>query len=87
MQDAAYRRLLRGNDDDEGRRHKRSRLHRLAKDARELGSNLRVLERMKCIVLVSKDFEEILEGTLKVPRDATLKTRRALAEAIARGLC
>ena len=28
---------------------------------------------------------EILEGTIKVPRGATLKTRRALAKAIARG--
>ena len=85
VQDAAYQRLLRGIRDDEGRRHKRTRLHRLAKDAHALGSKLRVLERMKCIVLVSKDFEEILEGTIKVPRGATLKTRRALAEAIARG--
>lgn len=84
-QDAMYRQILRGSRDDEGRRHKRTRLHRLAKDAHELGSKLRVLERMKCIVLVSKDFEEILEGTLKVPRTATLRTRRALAEAIARG--
>jgi hypothetical protein len=56
-----------------------------AKDARALGSKLHVLERMKGIVVVSKDFEEILEGTIKVPRGATLKTRRALAEAIARG--
>lgn len=84
-QDAMYMRLLRGIGDDEGRRHKRTRLHRLAKDAHAFGSKLRVLERMKCIVLVSKDFEEILEGTIKVPRGATLKTRRALAEAIARG--
>jgi ParB/RepB/Spo0J family partition protein len=84
-QDAMYMRLLRGIRDDEGRRHKRTRLQRLAKDAHALGSKLRALERMKCIVLVSKDFEEILEGTIKVPRGATLKTRRALAEAIARG--
>jgi ParB/RepB/Spo0J family partition protein len=53
QQDAMYMRLLRGIRDDEGRRHKRTRLQRLAKDAHALGSKLRVLERMKCIVLVS----------------------------------
>ena len=85
MQDAEYGQLLRGIRDDEGRRHKQTRLQRLAKDAHALGSKLGALERMKCILIVSKDFEEILEGTLKVPRGATLKIRRALAEAIARG--
>lgn len=84
-QDAMYGRLLRGIRADEGRRHKRTSLQRFAKDAHALGSKLRVLERMKCIVLISTDFEEILEGTIKVPPGATLKTRRALAEAIARG--
>jgi hypothetical protein len=85
QQEDQYQRLLRGIRDDEGRRHKRTRLQRLAKDAHELGAKLRKLEGMKCIVLVSKDFEEILEGTLEVPRGVTLRTRRALAEAIARG--
>ncbi|MEO6598349.1 MAG: hypothetical protein ABIQ16_00650 [Polyangiaceae bacterium] len=36
-------------------------------------------------VLVSNDFEEILESTLKVSRVATIRTRRALADALARG--
>ena len=86
-QEAKYRRLLRGKRDDQGPRHNQARLRRLAKHARDPGARLRGLERTKCIVLVSRDFEEILENTVHVPRSASLRTRCALAEAMAQGYC
>ena len=40
---------------------------------------------MKYVVLASGDFEEMVEKVIKIPADATMRHRRALAEALAKG--
>jgi ParB family chromosome partitioning protein len=85
QQHAHYQKLQHGAADDQGRRHKRGRMQRLAEDAREIGSRLGVLVRLKYIVPASSDFEEMVETVIKIPASATVRHRRALADAMAQG--